>query len=241
MPIRNPFSKRPDLPAETQNNESDRFERVDTIGSSRTSSSAISIGSTRKTEPAEYKMSVVNDSGVYLPPSPPEKKAIWPKRSNNSTSSSTHRSVLTENEPFSISRESFDSYRRSFDISARSPVISQELNSRGRSSLDSMPRLPRSAIGERIFERQPPTAEEGFEDVRLNDENKPPQPSPQARKKGFFSKFGDDQTPPQSPTSSTSRFHLPGRKRGQSGQGAELRDMSRPVTSTAPVPPEVST
>jgi hypothetical protein len=73
---------------------------------------------------------VVNDSGVYLPvkppsafsksianiikPSPPaEKKGLWPRRSNISgTSNSTRNSE--DIEAFSISRESFDSYRRSF-------------------------------------------------------------------------------------------------------------------------------
>jgi hypothetical protein len=73
------------------------------------------------------------------------------------------------------------------DISAKSPVLA-DTTTIGRQSLDSarMPRLPRSAIGERRFERQPPTTEEGFEDVGLNDEQK------QApKKKGFFAKFGD--------------------------------------------------
>lgn len=56
---------------------------------------------------------VVNDSGVYLPPSPTEDKPSWPRRylSRNSTDT---RSDVGEIEPFGISRESFDSYRRSF-------------------------------------------------------------------------------------------------------------------------------
>lgn len=116
------------------------------------------------------------------------------------------------------------------DISAKSPVIPQD--SFGRQSLDSarLQRLPRSAIGERRFERQPPTAEEGFEDVGLNDE----QAKQQTKKKGFFSKFGEGSEPtnaPQSPT--TSRFHLPGRKRGQSGVGQELGNIPRPGTAGA--------
>ena len=74
---------------------------------------------------------VVNDSGVYLPvssqqfallcvradvgqPSPPEKKSFWPRRSNPSGTSTSTRDSESEIEPFSISRESFDSYRRSF-------------------------------------------------------------------------------------------------------------------------------
>jgi hypothetical protein len=77
----------------------------------------------------------------------------------------------------------------------------------------------------RSFERNPPTAEEGFEDVGLNDElNK------QAKKRGFFSKFGENAEPSaQSPT--TSRFHIGGRKRGQSGVGEELGNIPRPGTS----------
>ena len=98
-----------------------------------------------------------------------------------------------------------------------------------------MQRLPRSAIGERRFERQPPTAEEGFEDVGLNDE----QAKQQTKKKGFFSKFGDgpESTNVQSPTSS--RFHLPGRKRGQSGVGEELGNIERPGTAGAEAVKEV--
>jgi len=226
MPIRNPFAKRPgvntglDPLSDEQNVVRPTFEKVDTVGSK---TSAMSIDGGKSQEPAEYKMSVVNDSGVYLPPSPPEKKGFWPRRSNPSSSSTGTRSSVAENEPFSISRESFDSYRRSFDISARSPVVSSDT---GRQSLDSarIPRLPRSAIAERRFQRQPPTAEEGFEDVGLNDEQKQP------RKKGFFSKFGESgEQGSQSPTGS--RFHITGRKRGQSGQGAELGNIERPGTS----------
>jgi len=233
MPIRNPFAKRPGVsnglePAHdenarlgTTNGSGPSFERVDTVGSK--SSSVMSINSGKSLEPAEYKMSVVNDSGVYLPPSPPEKKGFWPRRSNPSSTSTNTTSSITEIEPFSISRESFDSYRRSFDISARSPVTGSD---NGRQSLDSarIPRLPRSAIGERRFERQPPTTEEGFEDVGLNDEQNKP------KKKGFFSKFGEP-TEPGAPSPTGSRFHITGRKRGQSGQGAELGSIERPGTA----------
>lgn len=64
-------------------------------------------------------MSVVNDSGVYLPPSPVEKEApTWPKRYLSRQSSEAKReggaTASGEIEHFSISRESFDSYRRSF-------------------------------------------------------------------------------------------------------------------------------
>lgn len=170
-------------------------------------------------------MSVVNDSGVYLPPSPTEKKGFWPKRSNTSgTSASTRTSESFDIEPFTISRESFDSYRRSFDVSAKSPVISYE---NGRQSLDSarMPRLPRSALNERRFERQPPTAEEGFEEVGLNDEKEK-----QIKKKSFFSRLGEGGDEVK-PSNTPSRFHIPGRKRGQSGVGEELGNIQRPGTA----------
>lgn len=48
---------------------------------------------------------------ILQQPSPPERKSFW-QRTTSSTSS--HRGMLSDNEPFSISRESFESYRRSF-------------------------------------------------------------------------------------------------------------------------------
>jgi len=166
-------------------------------------------------------MSVVNDSGVYLPPSPPEKKGFWSRRPTPTGATNSYDEEK-EIEPFSISRESFDSYRRSFDISAKSPIFTYEI---GRQSLDSarLPRLPRSAIGERRFENQPPTAEEGFEDVGLNDEQ-----GKQTKKRGFFSKFGDSSDSSNQPASG-SRFHITGRKRGQSGTGEELGNIPSPT------------
>lgn len=111
------------------------------------------------------------------------------------------------------------------DISARSPVLQPEAMP-PRASLDSRAGrlLPRSAINGHSFDRQPSTEEERFEDVGLNDEPKP-------KKKGFFARFGDSTTDGTSsndnsrPSSSHHNFHIPGRKRGQSGQGAELGDM----------------
>ena len=111
-----------------------------------------------------------------------------------------------------------DSYEQ--DISARSPVY---VHDAPRQSLDSarFPRMPRSSIRDRPFDRQPPTAEEGFEDVGLNDEQKQlSQLSQQPKKRGFFSKFSDSQEPSNhSHMQGMSRF-IPGRKRAQSGQGA---------------------
>jgi hypothetical protein len=96
----------------------------------------------------------------------------------------------------------------------------------GRQSLDSarIPRLPRSAMHERKFAAPEPTKEEGFEEVGLNDEQ-----SKAPKRRSFFAKFadsGEQGVPATTPSPSTSRFHLTGRKRAQSGQGAELGDMS---------------
>ncbi|KFG87576.1 hypothetical protein MANI_025389 [Metarhizium anisopliae] len=227
MPIRNPFARRTGTAAaHDENLHPERqdpylgFERVDTVGSK--ASPALSIRSTRSHDTGEYKMSVVNDSGVYLPPSPTEDKGQWPRKYLSSRASMETGSSLGDIEHFPISRESFDSYRRSFDITARSPVISHD--GLGRQSLDSarFRRLPRSAI-DRQFEREPPTAEEGFEDVGLDDYKQQP------RKRGFFSKLTESQDSNGQPT--VSRFLMPGRKRGQSGQGSELGTMDFPKLS----------
>lgn len=254
MPIRNPFARRPGAavtqdenvrPGSDAGNTADPahpgFERVNTVGSR--ASSAFSIRSNKKgPDTGEYKMSVVNDSGVYLPPSPVEKEAIWPRKylSRNSTDT---RSSVPEIEHFSISRESFDSYRRSFDISAKSPVspTTADFSFAPRQSLDSarFPRMPRqSMLSERRFRRDFPTPEESFEEVGLNDDKQ--QQAQPAKKRGFFSKFGSDATPEHNATplkekengQAMSRF-LPGRKRGQSGQGAELMPVAdRPSSAT---------
>lgn len=80
---------------------------------------------------------------------------------------------------------------------------------------------------------EPPrtTEEEVFEDVGLNDEAKQP-----PKKRGIFARFGDNtesSAPVDSsrPNSSHRGFHLPGRKRAQSGQGAELGHMTKPATA----------
>ena len=67
--------------------------------------------------------------------------------------------------------------------------------------------------------------EEVFEEVGLNDEAKP-------RKKGLFSRFGDsssDAQPSAAKPSTPFGFHMPGRKRGQSGGGSELNAMKVPA------------
>jgi hypothetical protein len=78
------------------------------------------------------------------------------------------------------------------------------------------------------FDKPDPMEEDKFEEVGLNDETKP-------KKKGIFARFGDSTSDaPQSGNKSTSfGFHIPGRKRGQSGGGSELRAMTSPSPETA--------
>lgn len=58
----------------------------------------------------------------------------------------------------------------------------------------------------------------------LNDDQSKQQP----KRKSFFSKFGGEES-----QNNTSRFHITGRKRGQSGTGEELGNMpvQRPATA----------
>ncbi|KAL2153924.1 hypothetical protein VTH82DRAFT_2600 [Thermothelomyces myriococcoides] len=205
MPIRIPFARRTGVvqdenqrPGSTAGSITTAgFERVDTVGSK--ASSIISIRSSRRSyDTGEYKLSVVNDSGVYLPPSPVEREASWPRRylsrGSSGRNSSYSRRDSDEIDQFPISRESFDSYRRSFDICARSPVVHPTTTAANaavtaRQSLDSATfrptRLPsRSPLNDdqqERYARRPwrgqPTPEEetggsdgaSFEDVGLGD------------------------------------------------------------------------
>ena len=110
------------------------------------------------------------------------------------------------------------------DISARSPISPAD-GAMSRQSLDSKSpynrKINANGHGQNNRPKPNPTDEEAFEDVGLNDDAKP-------KKRTFFSRFGDSaEAAPGSdsgsrPTSSHHGFHIPGRKRGQSGQGAEL-------------------
>lgn len=249
MPLRNYFGRRTGVPLVrddiTQSHDSSilkgsddhfqppAFERVDTVGSK--ASSILSIKTSRSQDTGEYKLSVVNDSGIYLPPSPTEEgnRSPWSRRFPSRSSCETQPSNGAI-EPFSISRESFDSYRRSFDVSAKSPVITHHVPPR--QSLDSarFPRLPRSSLpyrdGARPLETEPESDTGSFEDVGLGE------PSPYlgapSRRRGFFGMFSEShEVDPDG--LAVSRF-LPGRRRrGQSGQGAELGSMERPETSAS--------
>ncbi|KAF3909832.1 hypothetical protein ABW21_db0204005 [Orbilia brochopaga] len=160
------------------------------------STSSISIiprRSSREEDNNTYKLSVVNDSGIYLPPSPVEKKSFWGKRDTPSVPAKEVPD--TQDMGFAISRESFDSYRRSFDISARTHIPDSQRPSMqssrssldalgwGRSSLDATPnRLPSVDVTESASEDDEEEAE--FRDVDLNE-------NPQAQKKkgGFLGRF----------------------------------------------------
>ncbi|PLB39963.1 uncharacterized protein BDW47DRAFT_102007 [Aspergillus candidus] len=216
-PFRNFLAKRSAPPS---SGESDIYNdgRLST-GAPPTSTSPLSIRKSCENQPPEYKLSVVDDNGAYLPPSPPEKQSIWRRPGSNN---SNHRSLVNENEPFSISRESFDSYRRSFDISARSPVShSDALPSR--TSLDSrFSRMSSPSLQHGSAKKPQTMEEEQFEEVELGADD------PKPKKRGIFSRFGDFNSDSQSSKSST--FYFPGRKREQSGAGAEMGAIQSPVS-----------
>lgn len=83
--------------------------------------------------------------------------------------------------------------------------------------------------------------EEDFEDVGLNDDPKPAQQAPPPKKRGFLSRLTDsnnDQAAPGATSGQDSKWHFGGRKRGQSGQGAELGSMPNREDTPKPVAPE---
>lgn len=115
------------------------------------------------------------------------------------------------------------------DISARSPVIQPE--TRQRASLDSRTFLPPPPRTSNSYNRPlqvPQTQEEDrFEDINIDD----PKPVQPPKKRGILSRIVDggdhsDHAAAARPTSSQENksawHHFGGRKRGQSGQGAEL-------------------
>jgi len=132
------------------------------------------------------------------------------------------------------------------DISARSPVIDPDAV-RPRQSLDARSaRLPHALRRDSALKFNPPETqpEDRFEDVGLDDVANKPKP-----RKGFFSRFGESQgdaanvsSAPVEGNKPTTSHYTPSsffsRKRGQSGQGAELGSMpvkppSAPTTTGA--------
>ncbi|EWC48378.1 hypothetical protein DRE_02147 [Drechslerella stenobrocha 248] len=158
------------------------------------STGSISIISRRSREEDNntYKLSVVNDSGIYLPPSPVEKKGFWGKR--ESVDGAPQETPDIQDIGFAITRESFDSYRRSFDISARTQLSDSLRHSPqssrssfddmpwGRQSLDATPnRLPSIDVSESASEDE--EEEEVFRDVDLTEN------ALSEKKKGFLGRF----------------------------------------------------
>ncbi|KAL8629650.1 hypothetical protein Q9189_004618 [Teloschistes chrysophthalmus] len=143
-----------------------------------------------------------------------------------SSRASSSLSIKKREEPSEYKLSGKKQWTVAHDISARSPVPPESTTPR--QSFDSrMARPARSSI--KGLPRPQATDEEAFEDVGLNDEAKQ-QP---VKKRGIFARFGDNSetTPSQDgsrPGSSHRGFHLPGRKRGQSGQGAELGNIEHP-------------
>lgn len=80
-------------------------------------------------------------------------------------------------------------------------------------------------------EQQPTPEEAPFEEVGLNDEVKP-------KRRSIFGRFGDASDASSTSTSSAGSHHhgflFSGRRRGHSGQGAELHPIDRPVSSGGP-------
>ncbi|KIX04609.1 uncharacterized protein Z518_05479 [Rhinocladiella mackenziei CBS 650.93] len=225
-PFRMPFSSKRPTTTEPIDENARPTPNGENVTSPYRERPSLALGIKEKQqEPNEFKLSSVNDSGEYLPPSPTEKPSFWAK--SPSSTNTNHRQCFNDNEPFSISRESFESYRRSFDISGRSPILQADSYS-SRASLDSRTasRFPtRSTLNSSTFE-EPTAEEECFEDVKLDEEAKQ-----NPKKKSFLSRFGDSNGEIPTPAKEDGKHHfhlLPGRKRGQSGTGRELGDLPRP-------------
>lgn len=150
----------------------------------------------------------------YAPPPPPPP----PRRPLTPTQDISARSPVVDNVHETYPRQSLDARRsmdtrRSFDV-RRSRATPRSSMQQGRSS-----------------ESHDEVAEEAFEDVGLNDE-----PKPQPKKRGIFSRFGDNNhanDKPDDRPSSSHHFSLTGRKRAESGAGSELKPMPKPAPEAA--------
>ncbi|EPS40749.1 hypothetical protein H072_5384 [Dactylellina haptotyla CBS 200.50] len=182
-PVEEPAVVAEPAPVEDSTAKSHRREKS-------TGSLSIITRRSREEDSGTYKLSTVNDSGIYLPPSPVEKKAFWGRR--ESVNGSPQEVPDSQDIGFAITRESFDSYRRSFDISARTQVSDSQRASMqssrssfdalgwGISSLDAKPnRLPSINVSESASEDE----DDEFRDVDLNDN------SQAQKKRGFLGRF----------------------------------------------------
>ena len=84
-----------------------------------------------------------------------------------------------------------------------------------------------------LFKQESTPEETPFEDVGLHDDVKP-------KRRGLFSRLADSSDPTSSSAAASPSHHhhyafpFTGRRRGQSGQGAELGNIPRPATSSGP-------
>ncbi|KAI4187771.1 MAG: hypothetical protein LQ346_005437 [Caloplaca aetnensis] len=230
-PFRNPFGRKPPVVngATAVQNENtpptklsgdDASQRSD-YASSRASSS---LSIKKRDEPSEYKLSALSSRKEKL-------LVPLPNIIHNVKSSQfieRERAFLHLSGVFRFLSQVV--CEQSSLSAASTPAAAN-----GHDSLDLRAnRPPRSSIKD--LERPQPTTEEAFEDVGLDDEAKQQPP----KKRSIFARFGDnsDTANPSDgprPTSSHRGFHLPGRKRGQSGQGAELGNITNINRPPAPV------
>ncbi|ERF74642.1 hypothetical protein EPUS_00772 [Endocarpon pusillum Z07020] len=210
-PFRMPFSNRRGPVTNGLEPNNDENARPATNGATVGKDSVALASKSARDQPNEYKMS----SG----------KAIS-YRKEELLAQDTHVDDIFEPSKSDVGQRTLlDISTGMQDISGRSPVLRGD-SFPSRTSLDSRAmRLPRSSVNGSTFEKPQSTEEEGFEDVGLQDESKP-------KKKSFLSRFGESASDTHSSTGDTGKshfgLHLPGRKRGQSGQGAELGHIERP-------------
>ncbi|KLJ08630.1 hypothetical protein EMPG_15919 [Blastomyces silverae] len=197
-PFRNFFPKRPAVNIVPASDDPPPLQNAAGNGPDGPQRPSLTLRRSVDEKPNEYKMSVVNDNGVYLPPSPTEKKSFWRK----SASQNNTRNLVDENEPFSISRESFDSYRRSFvwtPLPPRMDIFSEPQatpshptqppsNIVSGHTFDPPPKSPYEILErkqEHEHEHEHEAGQEQFVDIGLNEDTKP-------KKKGFFARLGDN-------------------------------------------------
>jgi hypothetical protein len=140
-----------------------------------------------------------------------------------------------------MSRESFDSYRRSFDISARAPIPLYETNSIPRLSSDAPSFFSIKERRKADWPEDHAGADddpESFEDVKLNEEAQQKPVATPAKRRGLFARFGtevDDGAREQHPQSPGGIGHgfWTSRKRAQSQTAIEAELTSLPATQVS--------
>lgn len=114
--IKNPFKSK-GASQQAGGDSKDPLSPANIISDPQAISPRPSVTISRPPEP-DYKLSSVSPEGTFIPPSPPEKTSFLSRFRNPSTASSGQHAEATKEDGsgFVIPRESFDGYRRSFDI-----------------------------------------------------------------------------------------------------------------------------